>query len=237
MIRIFADHEAVSAAVADYWVTVGKRCISSRGKFDLVISGGPGPIRSFEILAAQYGQERKLWDHTHLYWADERCVPKDSPQSNYGQAKKYLLDIVKIPDSQVHPMPGDREDPRQGADEYNAIFPLSVDLLILGMGPEGHTASIFPHSPVITETRRHVVFAEVPADPNKRITITPRVMANAGEVLMQVSGSEKADALHEVFSETGNVQETPAVLVRKGLWFVDKAAAERMTKQLVHEGS
>ncbi len=236
MMRIFSDYEALSGAAADYIVTVGKRCISNRGGFDLVLSGGRTPHLCFAILASKFLHERKLWDRTRIYWADERCVPRDHPESNYYQARIALLDLVGIPSTQIFPIPADLAEPWQGADQYEAIFPLSVDLLVLGMGREGHTASIFPHSPAITETRRHIMYVEVSAEPSRRITITPRVIANAVEVLVLAAGEDKAEALERVFSDNGNVQETPVILARSGLWFVDKPAAEKMTRKIISHG-
>jgi 6-phosphogluconolactonase len=235
MIRIFSDDKALSAAAADYIVTFGKRCIENRGAFDLVLSGGQTPLSCFGFLGARFPHERKLWDRTNVYWADERCVPSDHPESNYCQAKIAFLDSVNIPSPQVHPIPAGLEDPQLGADQYEAVFPLSVDLLLLGLGSEGHTASIFPYSPALAETKRHVMFVEVPAEPRKRITITPRVIANAVEVLVLVSGDRKAQALRKVFGGNGDVQETPAILARKALWFVDRPAAGKMAKGIIND--
>ncbi len=233
MIRIFHDYETLSQSAAEYVVTIGKRCITRRGKFELVLSGGKTPEKCYRILGSRFAHDHKLWEKTHVYWADERCVPADSPESNYRLARETLLDFVDIPVDQIHRIPADDANPRLVADLYDAEFPLSPDLVVLGMGPDGHTASIFPHSPAITETRRHVMYVEVPVEPSRRITITPRVIANAIEVLVLVYGEEKAEAMRHVFSDNGDVQDTPGLLVRRALWFVDRAAAEKITKSIL----
>jgi len=233
MIRIFNEYESLSQSAAEYIVTIGKQCVEKRGKFELVLSGGKTPEECYKILGSRYAHDRNLWEQTHVYWADERCVPSDSAQSNYRLAKTSFLDYVPIPSSQIHRIMGESPDPRAAADEYDELFPLSPDMLILGIGFDGHTASIFPYSPAITETKRHVMYVETSAEPQKRITITPRVIANSMEVLVLVSGEEKAEALQQVFGDTGDVRKTPALLIRKSLWFVDKAAAEKITKSIL----
>ncbi|MFA5865506.1 MAG: 6-phosphogluconolactonase [Phycisphaerae bacterium] len=232
MIRIFHEYEELCRTAAEYIVTIGKRCIGKQGTFDLVLSGGKTPAECYRILAGRHQHEQKLWSNTHVYWSDERCVPPTDPESNYYMAKTTLLDFVNIPPEQIHRIPGESPDPQAAANQYDAKFPLSVDLLLLGIGQEGHTASIFPFSPVITETKRHVVYVEAPVKPQKRITITPLVIANAVEVLVLVSGENKAHAMEQVFTEFGNVQETPARLIRKAVWFVDKPAAKRIAKHI-----
>jgi 6-phosphogluconolactonase len=235
MIRIFQDLEALSQAAAEYIVTVGKRCIGKRGKFDLVLSGGKTPEGTYQILSSRYLRERHLWEKTHVYWSDERCVPRDHLQSNYHLARMQLLDLVPIPSGHVHPMYDGSEDPCEAAEAYEAKFPLSADLLMLGMGADGHTASLFPHSAALGETKRRILCVEAPVEPRLRLTVTPRVIANAIEVLVLVSGEEKALTLKKVFSQIGDVQETPARLVRRALWFVEKLAAERIGKDAIDD--
>lgn len=237
MIRVFPDYDALSRAAAEYIVTAGKAAVAKHGRFDIALSGGKTPELTYQTIAARYLHELRLWEDTHVFWTDERCVPRDSPQSNYRLARTAFLDQVPIPPGQVHPMFEEGRDPQEMADYYEAEFPLAADLLLLGVGPDGHTASIFPNSPAITETKRRILVVEAPVEPRRRLTITPRVIANAMEVLVLVSGPDKAPALPQVFSETGSPDQVPARLVRRALWFVDRPAAERIHKNMIAAGA
>jgi len=233
MIRIFSDYETLSTAAAEYLVTVGKQAVALRGKFDLVLSGGRTPELTYRNLASRFGHERKLWERTRVFWSDERCVPPDSPQSNYRLARTAFLDCVSIPPGQIHRIAGENPDPERAAEVYEKVFPLSSDLLLLGMGADGHTASLFPGSPVLDDMQYRIRAVKAPVEPSGRITITPRVIANALEVLVLVSGEDKSEAIIRVFSETEDMHITPAVLVRKALWFADHAAGGKTTKTII----
>jgi 6-phosphogluconolactonase len=225
MIRIFPDYEALSRAAAEHVVRAGREAVAQRGVFHLALSGGSTPRGAYGILADKLGADPRLRRAAHFYWGDERCVPAEHPQSNYAMARACLLDSVPIPPEQVHRIHADDPDARAGAERYAAGFPARVDLLLLGMGEDGHTASLFPGSMGPAQGDVRFAFVEAPVEPKGRITITPAGIAAAREVLVLVSGAGKAEALRRVFAPEGDVQQTPARLVREATWFVDCIAA------------
>ena len=213
-----------------YIAAVARRCVAERGSFRWVLSGGRTPEETYRALAEKLHCSRELWGKTHVFWGDERCVPCDHPQSNYLMAKRRLLDFVDIPPQQIHRIPADAPDLRRAVEQYERILPIVPDLIMLGLGEDGHTASLFPHSPALEESERRLALIEAPVEPRARITVTPPVLAAAREVLVLVAGSGKAAALARVFAAEGDYHETPARLVRDAAWFVDKDAAVQIVE-------
>jgi 6-phosphogluconolactonase len=235
MMRVFDDLSQLSDAAAMFIATCAEDSLKERGEFHWLLCGGSTPQTTYRLLAGNpYGQ-RGFWLRTHFYWGDERCVPPESEQSNYRLAKESLLDLIATPDAQIHRMPADAPDKEAAAAVYEAVLPARPDLILLGMGKDGHTASLFPHSPALGEARRRVVRVVAPeyAVPRDRLTITPPVLIRAGKILMLVEGADKAEALEKVFGPGGDVQETPARLVHDAVWFVDRPAARRVLKKQV----
>lgn len=230
MIRVFPDLEALSRAAADYIALVGRSAVADRGAFSLVLAGGNTPRRAYEILAAISRDDRALWDAAHVYWGDERCVPPDSPASNYRMAKIALLDPLGLRPGQVHRIPAEEPDRQAAADRYAAAFPAQPDLIVLGVGDDGHTASLFPGHGVLDETAVGFALSEAPVAPRERITITAPAIAAALDVLVLASGTGKVEALKRVFNKTGSIHQTPARLVRDRVWFVDCDAAQGMVE-------
>jgi len=225
MILTFPDLESLSQAAARHIVLTGQRSIDDRGVFELALSGGNTPNRTYELLGETAGQ-RDLWENTHFYWGDERCVPPDHPQSNYGAARRVLLDALRVPPENIHRIRAEDPNRHRAAEEYAAIFPAQPDLLLLGMGGDGHTASLFPGSPALDETDERFVATESPKEPRLRITITPPAIAAAQMIMVLVSGGDKADALRRVFAPRGDAHETPARLVRDAVWLIGGEAAK-----------
>jgi len=219
MIRIFPDYELMSREAAARIITVGMSALVDRDRFDLVLAGGGTPRRCYEILAERTRDEPDFWNHTHLYWSDERCVPPDHPDSNFRTAAETLLDVVKTPKTNVHRIEAEKPDRDAVAADYAERFPVHPDLLLLGMGSDGHTASLFPQSPTLDEHVKRFVPSTAPTEPVDRITLTPRAITAARSVLMLVSGPEKSNAMQLVFSD-GDVHSTPAALVYEATWFV-----------------
>jgi len=230
MIRIFADHESLSFAAAEYVASQAEEAIRSRGRFTWLLAGGRTPEAMYRILAGTPFRDRGFWRGTHIFWGDERCVPPDDGQSNYFLAKRCFLDHVAIPPEQIHRIEAEAPERDAAAEAYEALLPARPDLLLLGMGADGHTASLFPYAAALDESERRVVPAEAPVEPKLRITITPAVFGQCRRILVLASGPAKAQALQRVFCEEGDVRRTPARLVRDAEWFVDRAA----TKGLVH---
>jgi len=230
MLCEFPDYESLCQAAARNILLIGQRCVAEHGQFELVLAGGETPGRVYAILAERSRENRKLWEYTHVYWGDERCVPPDHEQSNYYMARQAMLDTLRIPASQIHRIPAEDPNSHEAAAIYEAIFPQEPDVLLLGMGAEGHTASLFPGSAALKETRRRFVAVEAPVEPRRRITMTPPAIASAREILVLVSGADKAGALRRVLSTAGDFHQTPARLVRNAVWFVDQDAAKGLTE-------
>ena len=231
MVRIFSDRCSLARAAAGHIVTVGRRSIVERDRFDLVLSGGKTPKETYKTLAEQLLGDRTFWEKTHIYWGDERYVPSGDARSNYFVARNLLMDPLNIPPDNIHPIPVDVMEPMRAAELYEKRLPEFPDLLMLGVGEDGHTASLFPDSPALDETERGVVVTEAPAEPKLRISVTPPVIAAAREVMVLVTGGNKAEALGRAFASDGDFHETPARLARDAAWFVDAAAAEQIVER------
>ena len=162
MIKVYPDLEALSQAAATLVVEQASQAVAARGRFCVALSGGGTPRRTYELLAAAPFKEQAPWHRMHIFWGDERCVPLDDPRSNARMAKEAWLDHVPIPASQIHPMYW-AGAPAEAARQYEAHLrqffagrPPRLDLVLLGLGDNGHTASLFPGTPVLKETERLV---------------------------------------------------------------------------------
>jgi len=243
-LRIYSDTDALIKAVAERWVVLADNAITARGKFHVVLSGGSTPRDLYHCLSQSPYKERIAWEHIHIYFGDERTVPADHADSNYRMAKEALLDHVPIPASQIHRIEGEAEDPHQAAlaytQELTGNLPLSAqgvvqfDLLLLGVGPDGHIASLFPSTPVLHERARMVEAVHVEKLDTWRITLTLPVIDHARHVLILVSGAGKADIMRDIFAS----QPTPPYPVQlinpQGMleWHLDKAAAAELPEEL-----
>jgi len=173
------------------------------------------------------------WDRTDVFFADERAVAPDDPASNYRLARETLLERAGIPGERVYPMfsrepAGDHEALERAALAYEDVLPPRLDVLILGLGEDGHTASLFPGADTLSETRRRVVPAIGPTEPRRRLTITPGVIHAARLVVVLARGSRKREAVRRALEmQTGTVQDTPGLLARHGIWILDFEAASR----------
>src|ERR1019366_1689512 len=180
------------------------------------------------------------WDHAHMFWGDERYVPTDNPESNYRMAKEALLDQVPCPAANIHPMPTHFASADDAARDYERILKdyfatdwPHFDLNLLGLGEEGHTASLFPGAPALGERTRWVVAVQAPAEPPTRLTLTLPALTAAAHIYVLVAGSKKADALHHVLTETPDPTTYPAAGLRAAdgtlIWWVDRDAAALQT--------
>ncbi len=204
-----------------------KRILESQDRCSLALAGGSTPRPVYECLAAEL-PDRDPWSRIDVFFGDERCVPPADPASNYRMAKEALLDHVPVAAPQVHRMEGERADHDEAARAYEAILPDRLDLLVLGLGDDGHTASLFPGAVSLAETRRRVVAARAPRPPLDRLTITPPVILDAQLTLMLVAGADKAEALARAVDGPYAPGSTPGQLARAGLWIADPAAAARL---------
>ena len=240
-VRMYDNLEALSRAAAEALVKLAQKTVAERSRFTLVLSGGSTPRTLYRLLADDYRGEMP-WAEMHVFFADERCVPPDDPRRNYRLAREALLDPAPIPTSQVHPMPTCHAAPESAAAEYEAtlrgIFAGErprFDLVLLGLGEDGHTASLFPGSPPLQETRRWVVASLAPTEPRQRLTLTYPVLNHAARVWFLVAGAGKQKALRQAVAREVALEVCPAVGVNPAdgelLWWVDEAACGEMDRQ------
>jgi 6-phosphogluconolactonase len=241
MIQIYRDYETLSLAAANLFLEKARRNVDQFGRFSVVLSGGSTPKRMFEILAQPSYIENLPWRDTHVFWGDERCVPNDDPRSNVLMARQRLLDHVPVPEENVHPLRCEK-DPVGAASRYEAILkeffmdrPPSFDLVWLGLGTNGHTASLFPNTPVLEEHTRWAAEVFIEDQEMWRVTLTLPVLNQAETVVFLVSGNEKGHILHQVLDDSPTPPHFPAQLVqpRSGnlLWMVDRAAAAELEQR------
>jgi 6-phosphogluconolactonase len=225
---------------AELIYTRAAQAVGERGKFSIVLAGGSTPKRLYSMLARDY-EGTFPWQGTHIFFGDERCVPPTDPQSNFGMVEETLLRAVLIPPGNIHRIYGELS-PSAAAERYSrdivAFFGLKngelprFDLILLGMGEDGHTASIFPDSYVVHETRKLVAAPFVEKFVAYRVTLTPPVIQNAREILVLVTGERKAAALQHVLEGDYDPDLYPAQLLRRALgpvvWLVDPPAARSL---------
>ncbi len=225
-----ARHPVLVVIPGDQYAVVAARLIASaiaaavaeRGRCALALSGGSTPIPVYRELA-RLGQIH--WDRVDVFFGDERAVPPDDPASNYRMARESLLDRVALPAGNVHRMPADRPDRETAAAEYGALLPSPLDVLLLGMGEDGHTASLFPGSAVLAEKERRVVAVTGPKAPVERLTITPRVIAAARASYVLIRGRDKAAVVARAVEGSGDPAQLPVQFARGGTWLLDDEAA------------
>ena len=206
---------------------------SSKGSFNVALSGGNTPQLLFNELRSNYG-DRIDWSKLHFYWGDERCVSPDNIESNYGNAKRMLLDNLKVSANNIHRIKGE-DDPGGEAKRYsNEIqdnleienrFPV-FDLVILGLGKDGHTASIFPDQMHLLNIDKICEVAIHPDTDQQRITLTGKVINNAKNVAFLITGEEKADILSKIINKKNNYREFPASYINPNfgnlVYFIDQ---------------
>ncbi len=231
---VWADQEALSRAAAEEVAKRAAVAVENHGRFDLVLAGGHTPRRLYEILAAEY-RERVNWSKTHLFWGDERYVPPGDPSSNYRMARESLVQPLGISRGNVHAMPTSFPDPDAAARAYEetlhghfgAAGP-EFDLVLLGIGPEGHTASLFPGSPALEEKKRWVLSVRAPAVPPVRLTLTLVALNAARDVFFLVSGGDKRAIVRKLRQlKPGEANNYPAARIAprgEAVLFLDRAA-------------
>jgi 6-phosphogluconolactonase len=222
---------------------VAGESVCTHGEFTICLSGGSTPAATFELLATRF-QYSLDWKEVQFYWGDERCVPPENPESNYAMANRTLLSKIELRPEQVHRMLGELP-PAQGAlayeEELRRTFSLSgdqlprFDLILLGLGDNRHTASLFPGNPAIHENKRMVVGVDVDAEPRNRLSFTPPLINNAQRVMFLVAGANKADAVHDVIEGPRDPDRFPAQIVvptnGELFWFLDEAAASKLSQR------
>ncbi|MDH3215311.1 MAG: 6-phosphogluconolactonase [Candidatus Krumholzibacteria bacterium] len=237
-VRVYPDRESLSRAGAEGFVYFSNKALKHKDSFTVALSGGSTPRLLYEILASDY-IDRVQWEKIHLYWCDERYVPQRDRRSNFRMFHEALLHHVHIPLGNIHPMPTHRQRAEDAALDYErymrADFPgrwPQIDVILLGMGRDGHTASLFPQSPALGEKKRWVMAVETTASPTTRLTFTLPVLNAACDVCFLVSGKDKSQALKQVLTEPMNPQTCPASAVRPRngqlIWWVDEDAVSEV---------
>lgn len=227
---VVADAGAFALRAATWLAETVTDVLAARTHCAVALSGGVTPRPVYAALAAPDLAGRIDWHRVDVYFADERAVPPDHPDSNFRMATESLLGRVAIPEARVHRMEGERRDLDAAATAYDGQLPAALDVLVLGLGADGHTASLFPGSPALAERQHRVVAVESPKPPPRRLTITPPVIAAARHVAVFATGKEKAAAVARALEGDATAGEVPAVLARHGVWFLDRAAAARLAR-------
>ena len=241
-IRVVEDGAELAGAGADEFRGRALEAVAAGGAFRVVLSGGSTPRSLFSLLAGEPYRAQLPWDAIHFFWGDERPVPPDHPDSNYGMARETLLSRVPVPPANVHRIPGEEEDAGAAAAAYErtlkGFFRLTgeerprFDLVYLGLGPDGHTASLFPGTKALHEERRLVVANWIGKLYTHRITLTAPVLNAAALVVFLVAGADKAVPLKAVLEGPREPDQLPAQLVRpeggRLVWLVDRSAAARL---------
>ena len=234
-LRVCADPADLSRRAAEAAVGTIKEAVRRSGTCSIVLSGGSTPRTLYGLLASQFRAEVP-WAHVQVFWGDERYVPPEDPQSNYRMVKEALLDHVPCPAANIHPMPTHFPSADEAARDYERTLRNHFvgewprfDLVLLGIGDDGHTASLFPGSLALAERTRWVVAAQAPVEPQVRLTLTMPALTRAGAIYVLVTGASKGEALRHVLAGAGDWIKYPAAGVRLGtgsvIWWADRDAA------------
>jgi 6-phosphogluconolactonase len=240
-IRTYPDPASLATAAAERFLTLATLAIARRGQFSVALAGGSSPKAMYALLATEESARRVDWSLVHLFWGDERCVPPDHPGSNYRMTRETLIDHVPLPAGNIHRMAGEIE-PEDAARAYSTnlksffggAWP-SFDLVLLGLGQDGHTASLFPGSAVLYERARLAVAvtAHYQDRPAYRVTLTPPAINAARQVLFLAAGAAKAEIVRAVLQ--GPAGQYPAQLIQPATgrltWMLDAPAASQLQKR------
>ncbi len=236
--QTFADLDALSRAAADDFISLVVAHPEGT-RFHVALSGGSTPKKLFDVLAAR-GRDAVPWDRVELWWGDERCVPPEHPDSNYGMTKAHLIDPLQLDPARIHRLEGERP-PLQAAHEYESALvgalgvPPIFDLMWLGMGPDGHTASLFPGSAGVREKQAFVIANEVDSPLTKgattRLSVTFPVIDAARHVRFLAGGADKAATLAEVAKGPNERFPSSLVAAADTVWMIDEAAGQKLRQK------
>jgi len=242
-VRILADANSIAQTAAAEFLEAARQAVSEKGSFSVALAGGSTPKALYGLLATNPLLQAKVpWSKIQFFFGDERHVPPNDAESNFRMAEEAMLGKAPVDPKQVHRIKGEKRNAAQAAEEYEqdlrASFRLQAgqfprfDLVLLGMGPEGHTASLFPGTKALKEERRLVVSNWVGKFYTDRITLTPPVLNNAARLIFMVHGEEKAPALKAVLEGPYEPEQLPAQMIQpkqgKVLWLVDPSAASML---------
>jgi 6-phosphogluconolactonase len=241
-IVVLDDADALCVRAAEEIAHIAGEAICSHGEFTICLAGGSTPAAAYELLATRFSHSID-WSEVQFYFGDERCVPPDHPASNFAMAQRTLLSRLPLNPVQVHRMRGEdfppvaaqlyEEELRRGFSLADGALP-RFDLILLGLGENRHTASLFPGSPAVHEARRLVVAVEVDADPPSRVTITPALINRARCVMFLVAGAAKSEAVRDVIAGERDPDRFPAQIVAPEdgelIWLLDRESARLLSE-------
>ncbi len=238
--HVYRDPAALARALADFVVATARLAMAERGAFRLALSGGHTPQTTYELLGREPLRTEISWSDTFIYFGDERCVPPNDEQSNYRMVERALFQDVPVPPANVHRIRGEI-DPGLAANEYASILRADLgnaphfDLMLLGLGKDGHTASLFPGMAPDTDDEALVRAVYAESDAMWRVTMTPKVINMSRSVAFAVQGADKAQILAEVYEGPADPVKYPAQIVRpepgRLTWFVDELASGMLRKK------
>lgn len=237
-IQIYHDSLSLQVAAADLFVKYGQTAINDHGWFTVALSGGSTPQQLYELLATEPFARQISWQQVRIFWGDERCVSPDDEQSNQRMARAALLDKVPLPTSNIFPIVVE-ESPEKAARDYEAQLRSQFsgelprfDLILLGLGPDGHTASLFPGTAAVSEQHRWTSPATPQGQALARITLTLPVINAAANIIFLVTGETKAAMVHQIIDKPPIQPPLPAQLVKPTAgtltWLLDKAAGQQL---------
>ena len=239
MIKIFKDKNSLSIGAAELFSQCAGKAIRKRGTFLVALSGGGTPRGMYETLASPLYRDRVDWEHTEVFWGDERCVSICDERSNCGMAFQYLLGRIPIPRENIHPILCE-ENPSRGAKEYEKFLRAffkgqrpRFDLILLGLGENGHTASLFPGTGILHEMNNLVGCLHVKKEKYRRVSLTAPAINQAAVVAFMVTGASKASVLRDVLEGPFDPDRLPAQMIKpvdgELLWLIDRDAASLLT--------
>jgi 6-phosphogluconolactonase len=242
-VRIFDDASEVARAAADRFIEIARAAIDKRGRFSVALAGGSTPKRAYELLASDEYQDQLDWSKVHIFFGDERTVPPDDAESNYRMVNEAMLSRLPLPPENIHRIQGVGDavaNARLYEDELRTYFNDALwpgfDLVLLGMGDDGHTASLFPGSPALNERQVWVVANWVEKFKAYRITLTAPAINHAAHVIFLITGENKAERLAEVLSDGRDAERLPSQLINpmNGSleWLTDKAASAHLSSEM-----
>lgn len=232
-VHVFADPAALARAAAARIAAAAAEAIAARGRFRLVLAGGETPRQTYEVLARAEFAGRVDWPRVEFFWGDERCVPPEDARSNFRMARESLLDRIPAVPEYVHRIHGEEEPARAARSYAERLRDVVPDLVLLGLGVDGHTASLFPGHAAVRELDRKVVAEYVRAVVGWRVTMTPPLLNSAGAVAFLVSGTAKAGPLRQVLQGALPPELLPARAIQPATgrldWLVDAAAGSGLS--------
>lgn len=224
MERIVCDSKDLPALAAARIALELRGAIAERGAASLALAGGTTPKATYELLAGLPLD----WSRVDVFFGDERCVPLAHAESNYRMAKQALFDRIAIPSARIHPMPSEQADRDAAAQAYEAELPERLDVVVLGIGEDAHTASLFPGGAALSEQQRRVLPVTGPKPPPERLSLTPPALLSARVRIVLASGTGKAEPTRRALHDPLDVVKVPIQLARDGVWFIDHAAASAL---------